>query len=690
MPRALTRVAGVLLAFGMPAGMLLAQQQQPPVFRGRADLVQVDVAVVDKDGRPVHGLTKDDFTVLDRRTPQTIAFFEAFRFDAEKAAAASVAFPPTLRKDFTSNQTARASRLVVMVIDDLHLYKNRTERTKQIGRDVVRDLGPASSMAVLFTSGDRSVEVTEDAGALAGAIDRLEGRRPYPRPLPVVDQRGGDLQIFNDNMALLRTLKEAARALAGGQQRRKAFVLVSEWFARDLSGLFDVMAPAGAPPEGGAAYVSGNLEAFAGLKPDPDHTIYELIDAMDAFRRSNVAVYAIDPRGEVTAQELMQECHPSFSVDDPCLAEGWGNWVRQAQRGVALTATASGGFAITDSDDFTGGLARIVQDLDQYYVLGFYPSAPEGKGYRQIEVRVNRPGVTLRYRRGYVGGSSTPAPKNADPLAELAAGALPATDLPLRLSATARPVAPGEGKAAIARGRRPPDPRAARLWIALEVALTRRDIARPDGTLGDSLRYTVFAVNLKTKKVAAQFTNTAQLSSAQLPKAPVGDAVAFVIPIEMLLPAGEYQLRASATSTRLERGGSVYLTIDVPDFSAAPLAIGGLLIGTGGPQRVPMAATSVSLPFTPSVDREFQTADTLRIYFDVVARRAAAMSARVEVRDAGGRLVKGTTLPVAATDRGHVDLQLPLAGMPPGAYVLRVSVSDPANTAYRETGILIR
>jgi hypothetical protein len=134
----------------------------------------------------------------------------------------------------------------------------------------------------------------------------------------------------------------------------------------------------------------------------------------------------------------------------------------------------------------------------------------------------------------------------------------------------------------------------------------------------------------------------------------------------------------------------VYLTIDVPDFSAAPLAIGGLLIGAGGPERVPMAATSVSLPFTPSVDREFQTADTLRIYFDVVARRAAAMNARVEVRDAGGRVVKGTTLPMAATDRGHVDLQLPLAGMMPGAYVLRVSVSDPANTAYRETGFLIR
>ena len=503
--------------------------------------------------------------MFDRRRPQTIELFEAFRFDAEKAAAASVAFPPTLKRDFTSNQTARSSRLVVMVIDDLHLFKNRTERAKQIGRDVVRDLGPASSMSVLFTSGDRSVEVTEDAGTLVGAIDRLVGRRPYPRPLPVVNQRDGDLQIFNDNMALLRTLKEAAQTLAVGQQRRKAFVLVSEWFAKELSGLFEAMAPAGEPPEGGAAYVSGNLDAFAGVKPNLDHTEFELIDMMDALRRSNVAMYAIDPRGEVTTQELLHECHPSFGAEDPCLAEGWGNWVRLTQRGVALAATASGGFAVTNSDDFTGGLARIVQDLDQYYMLGFYPSNPDGNGYRQLDVRVNRPDVTLRYRRGYVGRSAPPAPKNRDPLAELASGALPATDLPLGLSATSRPYTPGDGRAAIAQGRRPPDSKASKLSMALEVKLPRRDIARPDNTLGDSLRYTVFAVNLKSKKVAAQFTNIAQLSSAQPPTTTVGDAMAFVIPIEMFLPAGTYQLRASVTSARLERGGSVYLTIDVPD-----------------------------------------------------------------------------------------------------------------------------
>ena len=86
-----------------------------------------------------------------------------------------------------------------------------------------------------------------------------------------------------------------------------------------------------------------------------------------------------------------------------------------------------------------------------------------------------------------------------------------------------------------------------------------------------------------------------------------------------------------------------------------------------------MAVTPISLPFTPSVAASSGQSDTLRIYFEVFARRAAAMTVRLEVRDAGDRVLKGTTVALTSTDRGQVDLQLPLAGMPPGAYVLRVT-----------------
>jgi hypothetical protein len=88
-------------------------------------------SVVDKDGNPVTGLTKEDFVILDRKKPQTIEVFEEFKYNAKEAAMKPGAFPPQLKLDFSSNQSAQSARLILMVIDDLHIYKERTSAPKR-------------------------------------------------------------------------------------------------------------------------------------------------------------------------------------------------------------------------------------------------------------------------------------------------------------------------------------------------------------------------------------------------------------------------------------------------------------------------------------------------------------------------------------------------------------------------------
>ena len=674
---------------------------QQATFRVRTDLVQVDVVVVDKDGNPVTGLTKEDFVILDRKKPQTIEVFEEFKYNAKEAAMKPGAFPPQLKLDFSSNQSAQSARLILMVIDDLHIYKERTERAKEILRKVVADLGAESSMAVLFTSGEGSIEVTQNPAALLAAVDTLKGRRPYPRPMLPDTQRGGDLQTFNDNIASLKTVKDASRMLIGGPQRRKALVMVTEGFAKELVGFFGPGQVGMDAPDSGS-YMAGNLEGF-GVPGNIGANIYdyELVDMMDALRRANIAAYSIDPRGKVTTQSMAAECHGpggSGGLSDPCLGEGgrvppeWASWVRIAQREIQLTAEASGGFAIVNTDDFTGGIDRIVSDLDQYYVLGFAPSDSKGNSYRPISVQVkNRTDLTLRYRTGYVGNVKEPGAKNEDPLHELAAGAMPATELPLRLGAMPRPVVAGDPNSVVVRGERPKDPKSARVSIALEVSVPRTVVTRTDGTLSDAYKYTVFAVNLKTRKIQAQFTNTAQLSSERMPKEAVGETIAFLIPAELMLPPGSYQLRASVTSTRLEKGGSVYLAIDVPDFTTVPLAVSGLIVGPYGSPRVPVAETPVQLPFVPSVDREFFSTDTLRVYFEIASKRPnATIPVKVEIVAADGKTVKSASPSLEPVDLGKLDIQVPLTGLPAGAYILRVTATDQGKSATRETGFIVK
>ncbi len=48
-----------------------------PTFQTEVELVTVDVAVVDKKGQSVRGLTRDDFVVTENDAPQTLTSFEA-------------------------------------------------------------------------------------------------------------------------------------------------------------------------------------------------------------------------------------------------------------------------------------------------------------------------------------------------------------------------------------------------------------------------------------------------------------------------------------------------------------------------------------------------------------------------------------------------------------------------------------
>jgi VWFA-related protein len=703
-------LAAVVLASG-----IVAQGPQPPTFRARADLVQVDVVVVDKDGNAVRGLTAPDFMLRDGGKPQEIANFDEVSHARPVAAAGAIAPPPIVAQDVSSNQTVQAGRLVVMVIDDLHIYKERTARAREIATRVLDDLGHQSSMAVLFTSGEHSTQVVQDRARLAAAVETLKGRHPWRRPTAASDKlRGGRIdpeagdplaivnetqkvkvQAFFDNMSQYKTLQDAARMLGGGDTRRKAFVLISEGIGKDLSGLFGAMAPPGSAPEGGADYAtSGNLPMMIADTPYHDSA---LIEMMEALRRANVATYAIDPRGKVESKDLVRECFPPPGAgSDPC-SEGLTDWhsvVRQAQHGLRVVSQASGGFAVTNTDDFTSGMKRIVDDLDHYYLLGFYPTDTKGKGYRPIDVRVpNHPDWKLRFRHGYMPGGAKEEKSSANEMVALSAGVLPKTDLPLRLAVVALP---GSGATA-------------RIVLALEVTAPARQLEERDGRLRDALKYEVLIVDEKKAKVRSVRGLEGRITlSANAAAGPAPDAASYQVTETIEVQPGRYEFRVSATSAKLGKGGSVYLGVDVPDFRSAPVVLGGLSLGyaegarvavapptpppaqRGGRVVTPAADIRPALPFPPTLDREFAATDTVRVYAEATSRGSAPLAASIDLVDAVGKTIRSPSPSFAAGDPIKILGLVPLAGLAPGPYVLRVTLSSGATRAVRETGFVVR
>jgi VWFA-related protein len=678
------------------------QQPQRPVFRASAQLVEVDVVVRDQDGKPVTGLLPEDFIVLDRKQPQVVETFREMQPEPDPDGLPDL--PPEMYIDVSSNTSERADRLVVVVLDDLHTYRGRNDTVKEIARKVVTDLGPESSMALIHTSGDHNVEVTQNRPKLYAAINRFEGRRAVRRPIeacdPSIDRGtsetpspagvGCDQQEVDADDRLYSSLQDAARLLAGSDRRRKAFVLVSENTAKDLSGIFQVsVSPDRSAPDGLSYAGGGGAEAMStGIASTPYHD-NALLGMMDAMRRGNVATYAIDPRGEVDARELQQECFGSGAGgfgDDPCLGgtlPAWNSWVRQAQHGLELISNASGGFAVVDTDDFASGIDDIMTDLDYYYLLGFYTSDTTSRGYRRLDVQVKgRPDLTLRFRQGYQ-IDDRPEPEQTDPLARLVGGALPTSDVPMRLYAAAMPYSNRE----------------ARVAVAMELTFPRASLQGEDQRLLDDIEYGLFAVDIKGAKVREQVGKGAKIIlRPRRPAAELPDEVTYEITTVLQLPPGEYQIRASATSAKVDLGGSVYLPFTVPDYSRFAMGLTDLVLAYADGPRVPVAnsqgrsqipAANV-LPFEPALDRVFSSTDTLRLFFQVVQRSPKPAVASIQILTHAGALVLGQDVPVAAENAVKIDRLLPLQRLGSGLYRLRVAVNGEAGFSEREVGFIVR
>ncbi len=720
------------------AAVLPAQQPQQPTFRSKTELIIVDAVVVDKDGNAVRGLKASDFALTDRKKPQSIETFEEVSHARPAGATAAPALPPTLKLDVASNMTLQADRLVLVFIDDLHIWKGRTDKARALARDVVARLGSQASMAVVFTSREGSTQVTQDRSQLSAALDGMRARQTFRRPhqgdvkqgiayvppempiefkLEAVNEAArASLQDYFDNLQYSKTVEEAATMLLSEDRRRKAFVLISEGIDSDMSALTGSASSLGelvAAPAAALVQASNNT-AKTGTQA--------MQDMLSALRSANVALYAIDPRGKVRAEDMMLESWPPLDCavcsNPPAMPQsservkpredsqfGWGNPVRRAQDGLVTLSEAAGGFAVTDTDDLTGGLNRILEDLDHYYLLGFYPADTSGGNtMHPVDLTVpGHPDYRVRFRRGYTPDAPSPPLKSKDPLAELATGVMPKSDLPLRL--TAMPL-PGAGKKMS-------------VAIALEVTAPVGLMQESDKKLRDDVSYSVMVVDEKKAKVTQRTGRSATFSMrVEDPGKPVPTSVTYQIPLTIDLEPGRYQLRASAMSRKLDKGGSVYLDITVPDFSKMPLALTTIALGYADGARVPVGRTSATpgppdipglfrpavppaqerarnnrnpLPFEPTLSREFEQSDALRVHFEVVRKDSSATIAlEIKVLDAGSNEVLAYDRIVGPGDSTRIDLRVPLTTLTPGAFTILVTASDGRNISKTETGFIVK
>ena len=664
--------AGVLIQAQQAPPAADAQAGQPPLtFRVEANLVEVDAFVSDATGKPITDLRAGDFQVLEDGKPQMVSAFSLVNIPIARAE--RPLFSPTAIEPDVDTNVGMDGRIYVFVLDDLHVDLTRGPRVKEaLHRFFERSFGVNDLAAVVFTGG-RSVDgqdFTNSPRLLLAAVDKFMGRKlrsptaerldEYNRQQTSGTRNAGDpvndpagFERAQNARSLLQSLQKLSDFMSGLHGRRKALVLVSEGIDYDIYNLFDNNSSA-----------STIIDATR--------------DAIAAATRGNVSIYAIDPRGlAVPGADLIETS--GVVTGEPNLGLGVQSAMdelRLSQDSLRELADETGGFASVNRNNVDEAFDRLVSDNSSYYVLGYNPANDRRDGrFRKIEVRVTRPGVTVRARRGYVAPRGRPAATTKasnDPgdaaLKAAVESPLPTTGIPMRLFAAAYKGAP---------------PNAA-ITLAIELNVNALKFTEKNGAYTNALSVvTVVADNDGKTRVNEKASVDLNLMPATLARA---RERGFRITSAVNLPPGRYQLRVSAADAT-GIAGSVVRTLVVPDFYKSPLVMSGLTLLSASGVLAPTARVKEDpvgqlLMRPPTTAREFTRDDQLVAFAEIYENDrntpAHKIDLTTEVRAEGGRVVFSNSEERASTElqggRGGYGYtaQIPLKDFAPGLYVVHV------------------
>jgi VWFA-related protein len=676
----------VFMAAIAGAGQTPEQTAQTPTFQSQVTYVQVDAIVTDEEGRFVRDLTKEDFEILEDGQPQQIDAFSLVDIPVEAPAAVASAMP-VVEPDVRSNAAAFEGRVYVLVLDAGHTEFAHTPQLKAVAREFVeRHLGPRDLMAVVHSSGKQEAgqDFTDSKRLLLASIDRFEGQKLRSAALvkdeasaAVVRSPAGErLELFQDfdydaeriseAVRMLRSLKEVADWFSGVRGRRKAIILLGEGIDYDVENVF------GSSPVPGAATVPP--------KPGASAIFEEARRAIAAVTRANVSVYALDPAGLTPMaggdierfSEIVRGPDGSPATRDAAALnrDSMQNERRLARNNLRYITENTGGFALVNSSEFSPAFDRIVNENSSYYVLAYYPNAGQRENrFHSIQVRVKRPGASVRARRGYEtwNGSDdkparSPAAEGLSPeLLDVLRSPIPVSGLTLRLFAA--PFKTSKSNASVLLG----------------MELSGRDLRLGEN---ETVELSYAAID-NAPKVRASRTFNLKLNLQPETRARA-ERTGIRLLRRVELPPGRYQVRVAAREGVDGLAGSVVADLEVPDFTNEPLTMSGVVLtspsGSLQPTLMPDDRLKGVLPAPPIGQRRFPQSDEIALFVEIYDNGTPlhVVDLTTTIAHRTGTVVFETrgerSSQELASDRTYrYSTALPLEGVPPGDYVLTIT-----------------
>ena len=597
------------------------QEKKDGVVRISVTLVQVDVTVTDRKGKPVTDLKAEDFELFQNTRPQHITNFSYV--SAQPAAPALTAGasarapgkgqpaePPAPPPRLKPEQVRRA---IALVVDDLTLSFESTASVKQALKKFVDDqMQPGDLVAIIRTGAGMGAlqQFTNDKRQLNAAIERVRWKPGYAAintfaPVSTNPAAGAETAMDPNRNAFdpkASVSTEGPRDLTGGSSTASRDADLADSFRREAFAVGTL---------GALSFLVQGLKELPGRKSvilfsdalriyNREQSVTRVQQALDNLtdlaNRAAVSFYTIDARGLqvlgiTAADDLAGDLEPlifnpatvhtdnsKFIAKTMTAGTDRQREFFESQEGLQYLANRTGGIFTRNTNDLTRGVSRALQDQEGYYLIGFVPDEGTFKiknGSREVQniaVKVKRAGLNVRTRTGFYGAvdeePGRPRLSQSKELLTALASPFGARDIRVRMTSQFWQ-----------------DPKGGAFVNAL-LHIDAADLTFEETVNG--WRKTSFEIAAFTFGDNGQvIDHSDRLYSVSMSdkdyRRTLQSGIFYRISLPIKKP-GAYQLRAAVRDQQTKKLGSANQFIEIPDTKKGRLALSGLIVRGSAPE----------------------------------------------------------------------------------------------------------
>lgn len=384
---------------------------EPPVFRTTTRLVEFSLIALDKKGKAVTDLRKDEVEIREKGRRRDVSFF---RFEGQPPdRTPEVSLPAGTFSNRVELAGGPPRNVTALVLDTLNTQpRDQIWVRAQLFR-YLKSLAPQTRVAIYHLGSRLRVlhDFTGDAESLRARLEKSGLELPVQSPEDIESAaREAErlIAMFPDDPYLAQMLEtQLENEMNYNAQVRQRKVEMT------LAALGSLGAHlTGIPGRKNMVWIGGGISMLTitgsmGFGPRGNIQSHEgaVREASRKLAQQNIALYVVDARG------LTGPGGNSADIIAPRPVPGRGRFERQEQAeqisadplpAAISMAAITGGRVIRNTNDPTEGMKLAEQDIRGAYTVGFYAEGEMDGKWHDLKIRVTRPGVRLMYREGFL------------------------------------------------------------------------------------------------------------------------------------------------------------------------------------------------------------------------------------------------------------------------------------------------